>query len=90
MWVDTLHRWFDHYLYGVNNGIENEPHVTVEDEKDVWKDYTSWPIDGTQNVDLFLRGDRQRRRGRHARRHDRRRAATRCPSPLAPTPTRPR
>ena len=25
VWVDTLHRWFDHYLYGVNNGIENEP-----------------------------------------------------------------
>ena len=24
VWVDTLHRWFDHYLYGVNNGIENE------------------------------------------------------------------
>ena len=22
-WVDTLHRWFDHYLYGVANGIQN-------------------------------------------------------------------
>src|SRR4051812_24846603 len=28
VWVDTLNRWFDHYLYGVNNGIEKEPRVT--------------------------------------------------------------
>jgi X-Pro dipeptidyl-peptidase len=55
-WVTTLHRWFDHYLYGVNNGIDTEPSVTIEDEKDVWKDYASWPIPGTQNVDVFLRG----------------------------------
>ena len=59
VWVDTLHRWFDHYLYAVNNGIENEPAVTVEDETDVWKDYTDWPIPGTQNVDVFLRGTSQ-------------------------------
>ncbi|WP_170179352.1 CocE/NonD family hydrolase [Solirubrobacter pauli] len=54
-WVDTLHRWFDHYLYGVDNGIEKEPAVSIEDESKVWKDYASWPIPGTQNVDLFLR-----------------------------------
>src|SRR3954447_2571830 len=56
VWVETLHRWFDHYLYGVNNGIDTEPAVTIEDEKDVWKDYASWPIPGTQNVNVFLRG----------------------------------
>src|SRR5690349_20835412 len=55
VWVDTLNRWFDHYLYGVNNGIEKEPRVTVEEDADVWKDYTNWPIPGTQNVDVFLR-----------------------------------
>ena len=55
-WVKTLHRWFDHYLYGVNNGIETEKSVTVEEAADVWGDYTTWPIDGTQNVDLYLRG----------------------------------
>ena len=31
VWVDTLHRWFDHYLFAVNNGIEKEPNVTVEE-----------------------------------------------------------
>jgi X-Pro dipeptidyl-peptidase len=55
-WVTTLHRWFDHYLYAVNNGIETEPAVTIEDSKDVWGNYTDWPIPGTKDVDLFLRG----------------------------------
>jgi X-Pro dipeptidyl-peptidase len=54
-WVNTLHRWFDHHLYGVQNGIMNEPAVTIEDEKDVWGEYADWPVPGTQNVDLFLR-----------------------------------
>ncbi|HYI17051.1 MAG TPA: CocE/NonD family hydrolase, partial [Solirubrobacteraceae bacterium] len=54
-WVDTLHRWFDHELYGVQNGIDTEKPVTIEDEGRVWKSYDSWPINGTQNVDLYLR-----------------------------------
>ena len=84
VWVDTLHRWFDHYLYGVDNGIEKEPAVTVEEEaKDVWKDYTSWPIDGTQNVDLFLRATDDVAARRHARRHRRAARPTRSASPLA-------
>jgi X-Pro dipeptidyl-peptidase len=56
VWVDTLHRWFDHYLHGVDNGIEDEPAVTVEDEKDVWHDYADWPVPGTSSVNVFLRG----------------------------------
>ena len=60
-WVKTLHRWFDHYLYAVNNGIETEPKVTIEEgitetaDADRWKNYDEWPIPGTQNVDVFLR-----------------------------------
>ncbi|GAA3037746.1 hypothetical protein GCM10020000_14700 [Streptomyces olivoverticillatus] len=29
-WVPTLHRWFDHYLLGYDNGIEREPMADVE------------------------------------------------------------
>ena len=29
-WVDTLHRWFDLWLLGVQNGIMSEPRVTIE------------------------------------------------------------
>jgi X-Pro dipeptidyl-peptidase len=56
VWVATLHRWFDHYLQGIDNGIETEPKVTIEDSKDAWRDYAEWPVPGTQDVDLFLRG----------------------------------
>jgi X-Pro dipeptidyl-peptidase len=55
-WVDTLHRWFDHYLQGVEGGIEDEPAVTVEDEMDVWNTYADWPVPGTSTVNVFLRG----------------------------------
>ena len=54
-WVNTLHRWFDYWLYNVPNGIMSEPAVTIEDEKDTWGNYADWPVPGTQNVDLFLR-----------------------------------
>jgi len=54
-WVETLHRWFDNQLYGVENGILDEPRVTIEDAKDVWGEYADWPIPGTQNVDVYLR-----------------------------------
>jgi X-Pro dipeptidyl-peptidase len=55
-WVETLHRWFDHHLHGVDNGIDGEPAVTVEDEKDVWNDYADWPVPGTAAVNVFLKG----------------------------------
>ena len=55
-WVDTLHRWFDHYLHGIDNGIEDEPRVSIEESKDVWRDYSKWPIPGTKGVDFYLRG----------------------------------
>jgi X-Pro dipeptidyl-peptidase len=56
VWVDTLHRWFDHYLLGVDNGIEDEPRVTIEEQKDVWRQYADWPVPGTAAVSVFLKG----------------------------------
>ena len=69
----TLHRWFDHWLYGVNNGIENEPKVTIEDEMDTWGDYAEWPVPGTQNVDLYLRAAGNRAAPARSASRDRRR-----------------
>ena len=66
MWVDTIHRWFDYWLYGVPNGIMSEPAVDIEESANTWKSYTDWPIPGTQMTDVYLR---QRRPGAgHARR----------------------
>jgi X-Pro dipeptidyl-peptidase len=56
VWVDTLHRWFDHWLLGVENGIMDEPRVTVEESADVWKDHADWPLPGSVPVPVYLRG----------------------------------
>jgi X-Pro dipeptidyl-peptidase len=54
-WVSTLHRWFDHWLHGVWNGITREPKVDVEVSAGVFERYEDWPVPGTRSVDLWLR-----------------------------------
>ena len=56
VWVDTLHRWFDYWLYGVQNGIMNEPRVTIERSTDVWENDLDWPLPGTSGANVFLNG----------------------------------
>lgn len=46
-----LNKWFSHYLYNVNNGIENMPNVTVQNNVDgSWDTYDSWET--TENMVL--------------------------------------
>jgi X-Pro dipeptidyl-peptidase len=52
-WVATLHRWFDRWLLGVQNGIENEPMVSVERGVDQWSDTPTWPPAGTRAQTLY-------------------------------------
>ncbi|HEX4704329.1 MAG TPA: Xaa-Pro dipeptidyl-peptidase [Pseudonocardiaceae bacterium] len=53
-WVDELHRWFDHYLMGIDNGVQNDPQASVERAPDQWVDYASWPIPGTTRTTWHL------------------------------------
>jgi X-Pro dipeptidyl-peptidase len=46
-WVDELHRWFDHYLMGIDNGVQNDPQAAIERSPDQWVNYPAWPIPGT-------------------------------------------
>jgi X-Pro dipeptidyl-peptidase len=55
VWVDTLHRWFDHWLHGIGNGIMREPAVDVEAKVGQWEQYDQWPIPGSTNVNVWLR-----------------------------------
>ena len=64
VWVDTIHRWFDYWLYGVQNGIMSEPAVDIERAKDVWETHADYPVPGTQHG---RRLPAERRRGRRAR-----------------------
>jgi X-Pro dipeptidyl-peptidase len=45
-WVRTLHRWFDHYLLGYDNGIEREPMADIERAPDQWSTDRLWPARG--------------------------------------------
>ncbi|MCR6483123.1 X-Pro dipeptidyl-peptidase [Amycolatopsis sp. OK19-0408] len=42
-WVAKLGRWFDRWLKGVRNGVENEPAVHLETTPDRWADVRQWP-----------------------------------------------
>lgn len=44
LWVDTLHRWFDNQLMGIDNGILDEPRVDVETEPGSWVTSDTWPV----------------------------------------------
>jgi putative CocE/NonD family hydrolase len=43
-----VHRWFDYWLKGIENGIMNEPpiyyYVMGDSKKDAWRTCTQWPL----------------------------------------------
>ncbi|MBB5790426.1 CocE/NonD family hydrolase [Jiangella mangrovi] len=53
-WVDEIHKWFDFWLYDVDNGIMDEPIVDVERAPDVWETANDWPIPGSRPTRLWL------------------------------------
>ncbi|MEV4412670.1 Xaa-Pro dipeptidyl-peptidase [Catellatospora sp. NPDC049609] len=55
-WVSTLHRWFDYWLLGIDNGIMSEPMADVERAADVWQTSALWPPSGTATVNYVLQG----------------------------------
>ncbi|MBY8874231.1 Xaa-Pro dipeptidyl-peptidase [Micromonospora sp. PLK6-60] len=53
-WVDTLHRWFDFWLQGIDNGIMAEPMADIERLPDVWETAKTWPLPHTQPTQVWL------------------------------------
>ena len=53
-WVDTLHRWFDHWLLGLDNGIMQEPMADVERAPGTWQSDAVWPPPGAHTESLAL------------------------------------
>jgi len=53
-----LLRWYDHWLKGVDNGIEREPRVRAYNMGDkAWKTYDTWPPAGARQVTYYLDSD---------------------------------
>lgn len=56
-WVRTLHRWFDHELHGIDNGITDEPRADIEVGPDEWITQDDWPSRDAETVILRPRSD---------------------------------
>ncbi|MET8848666.1 Xaa-Pro dipeptidyl-peptidase [Amycolatopsis sp. NPDC004625] len=53
VWLTTLNKWMSHYLYGIDNGIQNEPKATIQREDLSWTDEADWPAPGTADVRVY-------------------------------------
>lgn len=53
-WMITLNRWFDHWLYGVDNGIMNEPMADIERAPGEWEQHRNWPDPAVRSTRLHL------------------------------------
>ncbi|MDR6227594.1 X-Pro dipeptidyl-peptidase [Desmospora profundinema] len=58
-WMTTLHRWFDHWLYGIDNGIMEEPMADIEQASGQWKTHAHWPDDDARPTRLHLKAGRE-------------------------------
>jgi X-Pro dipeptidyl-peptidase len=50
----TQNRWFDYWLWGVQNGIMDEPTAVLQREDRSYTTYTNWPDPGAREVALRL------------------------------------
>lgn len=50
----TLNRWMDHWLFGVDNGIMDEPTAKVQRPDGTYDQYDSWPAPGATHARLHL------------------------------------
>nr|WP_296068807.1 Xaa-Pro dipeptidyl-peptidase [uncultured Actinoplanes sp.] len=53
-WLATLERWFQYWLYKVDNGIMREPMADVEVAPNQWRTARTWPVPGTRPVSVAL------------------------------------
>ena len=47
------HRWLDATLFGLENGLWNEPRVLVEDSKGTWHEGHDWPLEPSRPVTFY-------------------------------------
>ncbi len=52
--VDVLNRWFTRYLWGYQNGVENDPRALVQREDRTLVQYAEWPDPAAADTELNL------------------------------------
>ncbi|GAA2648156.1 Xaa-Pro dipeptidyl-peptidase [Paractinoplanes durhamensis] len=50
VWLDTLHRWFDQWLYRIDTGIMRDPVADVEVAPNQWRTSSAWPLRAARAV----------------------------------------
>jgi X-Pro dipeptidyl-peptidase len=63
VWLDTLHRWFDQWLYKIDTGIMREPVADVEVAPNVWRTSRTWPVPGSRPTTMSFAADGSLRTG---------------------------
>jgi predicted acyl esterase len=56
-WVDTLHQWFDHWLWKIPNNVMQQPRADIETAPDTWVTQKDWPAPGATSVTLRPQAD---------------------------------
>jgi X-Pro dipeptidyl-peptidase len=54
LYKQAENRWFDHWLFGVENGIMEEPRSTIQREDGTYSDEPDWPLPGSRHTTLRL------------------------------------
>ncbi|MFL6053428.1 MAG: Xaa-Pro dipeptidyl-peptidase [Actinoallomurus sp.] len=57
VWVDTLHAWFDHWLWKLPNDVMKQPRADVEVAPDQWAAQSDWPAPHTRQLSLRPEAD---------------------------------
>ena len=54
-WHDEIIRWYDHWLKGIDNGVEDEPVVKVWIQgENKWRTYGGWPVPEARWTKYYL------------------------------------
>ena len=54
-WHDEIIRWYDHWLKGIDNGVENDPAVRIWIMgENTWRTFNGWPVPETQWTKYYL------------------------------------
>ncbi|UOR11016.1 Xaa-Pro dipeptidyl-peptidase [Halobacillus amylolyticus] len=56
-WLDTLNKWFDYWLYDIDNNVMEEPMVDIQREDGNWKTYESWPAKDAKDISLNFQAE---------------------------------
>ena len=54
-WHDEILRWYDHWLKGIDNGVEDDPTVKMWIMgENKWRTFAGWPVPETKWIEYYL------------------------------------